>query len=137
MEFKDLPMPFQEMAANIVRSQLATLDLSTVEKETIDTISGNVRRAFIGMYGMCEEKCPFGGQNSSENKNQANDEKQKHIIALLLEDAKRLQQLDPNAGTEARIWIAMKSLKCESNDYIKTTIKTTQFSEELLNKLPQ
>lgn len=53
MEFKDLPMPFQEMAANIVRSQLATLDLSTVEKETIDTISGNVRRAFIGLY---EEK---------------------------------------------------------------------------------
>ncbi|MCN2205401.1 hypothetical protein MLY16_025385, partial [Escherichia coli] len=39
MEFKDLPMPFQEMAANVVRSQLATLDLSTVEKETIDTIS--------------------------------------------------------------------------------------------------
>ncbi|EOP2194427.1 hypothetical protein QSE77_005025, partial [Escherichia coli] len=27
MEFKDLPVPFQEMAANIVRSQLATLDL--------------------------------------------------------------------------------------------------------------
>ena len=53
MEFKDLPTPFQEMAANIVRSQLATLDLSTVEKETIDTISGNVRRAFIGLY---EEK---------------------------------------------------------------------------------
>ena len=48
MEFKDLPMPFQEMAANVIRSQLATLDLSTVEKETIDTISGNVRRAFIG-----------------------------------------------------------------------------------------
>lgn len=50
MEFKDLPIPFQEMAANIVRSQLATLDLSTVEKETIDNISGNVRRAFIGLY---------------------------------------------------------------------------------------
>ncbi len=33
MEFKDLPMQFQEMAANIVRSQLATLDLSTVEKK--------------------------------------------------------------------------------------------------------
>ncbi|WP_258114755.1 hypothetical protein, partial [Escherichia coli] len=30
-----------------------TLDLSTVEKETIDNISGNVRRAFIGLY---EEK---------------------------------------------------------------------------------
>lgn len=133
MEFKDLPMPFQEMAANVVRSQLATLDLSTVEKETIDTISGNVRRAFIGLY---EEKRLFGGQNSPENKNQANDEKLKHIIALLLEDAKRLQQLEPNAGTEARIWIAMKSLKCESSDYFKTTIKTTQPSGELLKKLP-
>ena len=133
MEFKDLPMPFQEMAANVVRSQLATLDLSTVEKETIDTISGNVRRAFIGLY---EEKRLFGGQSSPENKNQANDEKLKHIIALLLEDAKRLQQLEPNAGTEARIWIAMKSLKCESSDYFKTTIKTTQLSGELLKKLP-
>ena len=133
MEFKDLPMPFQEMAANVVRSQLATLDLSTVEKETIDTISGNVRRAFIGLY---EEKRLFGGQNSPENKNQANDEKLKHIIALLLEDAKRLQQLEPNAGTEAHIWIAMKSLKCESSDYFKTTIKTTQLSGELLKKLP-
>ncbi|HHT7920389.1 TPA: hypothetical protein ACT2JX_004958 [Escherichia coli] len=133
MEFKDLPMPFQEMAANVVRSQLATLDLSTVEKETIDTISGNVRRAFIGLN---EEKRLFGGQNSPENKNQANDEKLKHIIALLLEDAKRLQQLEPNAGTEARIWIAMKSLKCESSDYFKTTIKTTQLSGELLKKLP-
>ena len=133
MEFKDLPMTFQEMAANVVRSQLATLDLSTVEKETIDTISGNVRRAFIGLY---EEKRLFGGQNSPENKNQANDEKLKHIIALLLEDAKRLQQLEPNAGTEARIWIAMKSLKCESSDYFKTTIKTTQLSGELLKKLP-
>ncbi|EPX0891446.1 hypothetical protein ACWU73_004908, partial [Escherichia coli] len=27
MEFKDLPTPLQEMASNIVRSQLATLDL--------------------------------------------------------------------------------------------------------------
>ena len=133
MEFKDLPVPFQEMASNVVRSQLATLDLSTVEKETIDTISGNVRRAFIGLY---EEKRLFGGQNSPENKNQANDEKLKHIIALLLEDAKRLQQLEPNAGTEARIWIAMKSLKCESSDYFKTTIKTTKLSGELLKKLP-
>ncbi len=47
MEFKDLPVPFQEMASNVVRSQLATLDLSTVEKETIDNISGNVRRALM------------------------------------------------------------------------------------------
>ncbi|HIA3454190.1 TPA: hypothetical protein ACWP5I_005348, partial [Escherichia coli] len=50
MEFKDLPMPFQEMAANIVRSQLATLDLSIVEKETIDNMVRNVRDAFTGLY---------------------------------------------------------------------------------------
>ncbi|HAW3201650.1 TPA: hypothetical protein JLS11_004614 [Escherichia coli] len=50
MEFKDLPIPFQEMAANIVRSQLAALDLSTVEKEAIDNMVRNVRDAFTGLY---------------------------------------------------------------------------------------
>lgn len=39
----------------------------------------------------------------------------KHVIALLLEDAKRLQQIEPNAGTEARIWIGKDAL--ESGDY--------------------
>jgi hypothetical protein len=34
----------------------------------------------------------------------------KHVIALLLEDAKRLQELEPNAGTEARIWLALNAL---------------------------
>ena len=34
----------------------------------------------------------------------------KHVIALLLEDAKRVQELEPNTGTEARIWLAMKTL---------------------------
>jgi hypothetical protein len=38
----------------------------------------------------------------------------KHVIALLLEDAKRLQQVEPNAGTEARIWFAKNAL--ESGD---------------------
>ncbi|EBC6126013.1 hypothetical protein C5D91_24650 [Salmonella enterica] len=32
-----------------------------------------------------------------------NEQDLKHVIALLLEDAKRLQQIEPNAGTEARI----------------------------------
>lgn len=35
----------------------------------------------------------------------------KHVIALLLEDAKRVQQLEPNSGTEARIMLAKESLK--------------------------
>ena len=61
MEFKDLPMPFQEMAANVVRSQLATLDLSTVEKETIDTISVN-RPGFPGEYFICELRCLMAHQ---------------------------------------------------------------------------
>lgn len=38
----------------------------------------------------------------------------KHVIALLLEDAKRLYQLEPNAGTKARIWLAKKNLSEES-----------------------
>lgn len=33
------------------------------------------------------------------------NEELKHVIALLLEDAKRRQELEPNAGTEARIWL--------------------------------
>lgn len=44
------------------------------------------------------------------------DEKEfKNVIALLLEDVMRLQELKPNAGTEARIWLAKKTL--DSGDY--------------------
>ncbi|EMO4273022.1 hypothetical protein RJV83_005422 [Klebsiella variicola] len=39
----------------------------------------------------------------------------KHVIALLLEDVKRLQELAPNAGTEARIWLAKNAL--DSGDH--------------------
>ncbi len=39
-----------------------------------------------------------------------NETELKHVIALLLEDAKRLQQVEPNAGTEARIWLATFSM---------------------------
>lgn len=35
----------------------------------------------------------------------------KHVIALLLEDAKHLQAMEPNAGTEARIWLAKDLLQ--------------------------
>lgn len=38
----------------------------------------------------------------------------KHVIALLLEDSKRLQEIEPNAGTEAHIWMAKQAL--ESGD---------------------
>nr|WP_241013000.1 hypothetical protein [Shigella dysenteriae] len=44
-----------------------------------------------------------------------NETELKHVIALLPEDAKRLQQLEPNAGTGARIWLAKEAL--ESGDY--------------------
>ncbi|MEK0246559.1 hypothetical protein QFI66_000070 [Raoultella sp. BAC10a-01-01] len=44
------------------------------------------------------------------------DEKEfKNVIALLLEDVKRLQELKPNAGTEARIWLAKNAL--DSGDH--------------------
>ncbi|EMZ5882966.1 hypothetical protein AB5J10_005597, partial [Escherichia coli] len=51
------------MASNIVRSQLATLDLSTAEKETIDNMVRNVRNAFSGLYGSDNQK-----QESDVNK---------------------------------------------------------------------
>ncbi|HBQ4111607.1 TPA: hypothetical protein MFM44_003377 [Klebsiella pneumoniae] len=37
----------------------------------------------------------------------------KHVIALLLEDSKRLQELEPNVGTEARILLAKQALKTD------------------------
>lgn len=37
-------------------------------------------------------------------------EELKHVIAQLLEDAKRLQALEPNSGTEARIMLARNAL---------------------------
>mgnify|MGYP006865332039 FL=1 len=44
------------------------------------------------------------------------DEKEfKYVIALLLVDVKRLQELEPNAGTEARIWLAKNAL--DSGDH--------------------
>lgn len=42
----------------------------------------------------------------------------RHVIAILLEDAKRLQEISPNAGTEARIWIGKLAL--ESGDDTST-----------------
>ncbi|MEZ3980090.1 hypothetical protein QQX85_03600 [Klebsiella variicola] len=42
-----------------------------------------------------------------------------HVIALLLEDSKHLQEIEPNAGTEARIWLAKGALESgehEDND---------------------
>ncbi|EDV5541878.1 hypothetical protein ZU49_002486 [Salmonella enterica subsp. enterica] len=44
-----------------------------------------------------------------------NETELKHVIAMLLEDAKRLQQVEPNAGTEIRIAQALKALDMPSN----------------------
>ena len=35
----------------------------------------------------------------------------RYVVALLLEDAKRVQELEPNAGTDARILLAKQALK--------------------------
>jgi hypothetical protein len=58
-------------------------------------------------------------------------EELKHVIALLLEDAKRLQQIEPNAGTEARIWVGRNALQSGDNDKAvvnKTHVATTKIS---------
>ena len=52
-----------------------------------------------------------------------NEQNLKHVIALLLEDAKRLQQIEPNAGTEARILLAKQALKtCRAQAPCRTAI---------------
>jgi hypothetical protein len=43
-----------------------------------------------------------------------NKSEEKHLIAKLLEDAKRLQEIEPNEGTKVRIEEAMKYIN--SND---------------------
>ena len=35
----------------------------------------------------------------------------KYVVAIQLEDSKRLQELEPNAGTEACILLAKQALK--------------------------
>ncbi|WLS77250.1 hypothetical protein Q3V30_12190 [Erwinia pyri] len=41
----------------------------------------------------------------------AENEELKYVIAQLLQDAQRIQQLEPNAGTEARISTAKNALR--------------------------
>ncbi|WP_427193137.1 hypothetical protein [Serratia marcescens] len=48
------------------------------------------------------------------------NEELKHVIALLLEDAKRRQELEPNAGTKARIWVAKQTI-ASSEKEVKST----------------
>ena len=59
----------------------------------------------------------------------------KHVIALMLEDSKRLQELEPNAGTEARILLAKQALKtCEAQDPDRT--KFMNFMANTITPLP-
>ncbi|MGK0688432.1 hypothetical protein ACSFC0_24085 [Serratia marcescens] len=49
------------------------------------------------------------------------NEELKHVVALLLEDAKRRQELEPNAGTETRIQAAQKILGADKMKIIQDT----------------
>lgn len=64
-------------------------------------------------------------------------EELKHVIALLLEDAKRLQQIEPNAGTEARIAQAneaLGSVYCADIEHAirKASLKAQKETEETI-----
>jgi|GEM_PF-3884268 hypothetical protein len=65
-------------------------------------------------------------------------EELKHVIALLLEDAKRLQQIEPNAGTEARIWLAMQTLseKSVTNSGRPEFVEGADTSDGILVEIP-
>lgn len=43
----------------------------------------------------------------------------KCVIVLLLEDVERLQELEPNAGTKARIWLAKDALDSGEHEDIE------------------
>lgn len=63
-------------------------------------------------------------------------EELKHVIALLLEDAKRLQQIEPNAGTEARIAIAQTTLaSLEAGNQIEKSSLTISPQLHRLHKI--
>ncbi|MDM3271654.1 hypothetical protein [Citrobacter sp. Ce129] len=64
-----------------------------------------------------------------------NEQDLKHVIALLLEDAKRLQQIEPNAGTEARILLAKQALNnCGAQTPDRT--KFMNFMADTITPLP-
>ena len=46
----------------------------------------------------------------------------RNVIALLLEDVKRLQEIEPNAATEARIWLAKRAYNSFDDDGSATRI---------------
>ncbi|HGC2944117.1 TPA: hypothetical protein ACIYD8_005409, partial [Escherichia coli] len=50
MEFKDLPMQFQEMAAHALCQRLSEVELESATKKDIDNMARNVRDAFTGLY---------------------------------------------------------------------------------------
>lgn len=50
MEFKDLPLSIQEIAAQTLRQHLNELALESVTKKDTDNMARNVRDAFTGLY---------------------------------------------------------------------------------------
>lgn len=62
-----------------------------------------------------------------------NEKDLKHVIALLLEDAKRIQQIEPNSGTEARILLAHTALKdIDQNGSEKPRLNGVEIVESIL-----
>lgn len=64
-------------------------------------------------------------------------EELRHVIALLLEDAKRLQQVEPNAGTAARIAQANEALESAFSTDIehaigKASLRAAKKTEETI-----
>lgn len=73
-------------------------------KEIIAFLKEDIKR----LEEAVNEESEIGWQNTQVNN--MKETELKHVIAMLLEDAKHLQQIEPNAGTEARIWLANKTL---------------------------
>lgn len=65
----------------------------------------------------------------------------KRVIALLLEDSKRVQELEPNTGTEARILLAKQALKTAElqnpnrDKFLASTITPLPCNEEWVSRV--
>ncbi|EEJ7914570.1 hypothetical protein GS235_004430 [Salmonella enterica] len=51
MEFKDLPLSIQEIAAHTLRQRLSEVETESATKEVIDNMARNIRDAFTSLYG--------------------------------------------------------------------------------------
>lgn len=100
MTFSELPTEVQQIAAQALENWFSPSGIAQAGYATsANELAREIKEAFTELYSPAQVAPSLMGEVAL-----------KHVIALLLEDVKRLQQIEPNAGTEARIWVAKEAL---------------------------